>query len=240
VIVVSYGITKSGSTLAFEMAKAVLELNGSAQDRLADDLVTPGHNVNFVRGWTDERLRRLIGATEGQRVVIKTHTSPFALSADLVSDVIASGHLKVHVVFRDPRDMIVSMLDHGVKARMGSGPAFREIKTLDDAITRVGNQLPRLQAWGSFPSLRLQYEHFAFDPTFGPTVIADDFGVPVDASAVWAAVRARFTQMNEGLPERYKTDLWPEEIARIERAFPLYLELVKGNDLGWFGVPQCS
>ena len=236
-IVVSYGITKAGSSLAFEMAKAVLQQNGFAQERLPGDLVTPGQNVNFVPSWTDERLQRLVEVTEGRRVVVKTHTSPAALSADLVRRGIEEGHLKIHVVFRDPRDMVVSMLDHGFKARMESEPAFRDVKTIEDAIARVGVQLPRLRAWGELPSLRLQFEHFAFDPTFGPNAIAEDLGVPVDAGAVWNAVRERFTQKNEALPERYKVDLWPHEVDRVEKAFPLYLELIRGHDLGWFGAP---
>ena len=239
-IVLSYGLTKSGSTLAFEMAKAVLELNGHPQPLLPDDVITPGESVNFVRGWTDERLARMLEATAERRIVVKTHTGPFGISPGRVDEAITAGALKLHVVYRDPRDMIVSMLDHGVKSRRTGGVAFSEIETLEDAIARVGQQLYRLGAWGAHPSLKLQYERFAFHPTYGPQAIADDLGLPADPGEVWEIVNGRFTQRNEAVPERYKTALWPEETERIERAFPLYLELVRGNDLGWFGAPTCS
>ena len=237
-ILVSYGLTKSGSTLAFEIAKAVLELNGHSQARLTNDLVTEGHGINFVRGWTDEKLSALIDATRGQRVAVKTHTTAARLSPELVGHAIDAGELKIQVVYRDPRDMILSMLDHGARARaVPHDGAFRDVDTLDVAIERLGIQLYRLRRWGSYPSLKLQYEKFAFDPVGGPRMIADDLGLTADPAEVWEIATAHFTQRHVGRAGRYKDDLWPEEIERVERAFPLFLELVNGNDLGWFGPP---
>jgi hypothetical protein len=134
--------------------------------------------------------------------------------------------------------MILSMLDHGVRARtVPRAGAFREIETLDDAIRRLGVQLYRFRAWGAFPSLKLQYEDFAFDPVAGPQLIADDLEMTADPGEVWDAARRQFTQLYIGQAERYKADLWPDEIERIERSFPIFLELVAGRDLGWFGAP---
>jgi len=232
-IIISYGITKSGSTLAFEMAKAALELAGHPQDLLADDLV-PGYDINVVMAWSDEALLRLIDAAEGRRVAIKTHGALWGVNLDLVREKIASGDVKVHVVYRDPREMLISMLDHGVRARAGTDVAFRDTWTLDDAIRRLGVQIYWFTHWASLPALRLRYQDFAFDPTFGPRAIADDIGVDVDPARIWEIMNTRFTQKNEAVPDRYKTDLWPDELERIEKAFPLFLELVQGNDLGWF------
>ena len=39
----------------------------------------------------------------------------------------------------------------------------------------------------------------------------------------------RFTQKNVARPNRYATELWPDAAARIERAFPLFLDLVRGK-----------
>lgn len=236
-ILISYGITKSGSTLAFEMARAVLELNGFSQDRLGTDLVNDGHHINFVSGWTDDRLTRLVDAASGSRIAVKTHTDPYDLSTHLVQNLIAAGELRIHVVYRDPRDLILSMLEHAERARTSpTGPAFRGVRTLDQAIERLGVQLHRFRAWGQFPSLKLQYEEFAFDPVAGPTRIAEDFGLPADPERVWEMAREQFTQLNVGVAGRHMTDLSPDDCDRVERAFPLFLELVRGNDLGWFAA----
>src|SRR5262245_48678845 len=234
-ILISYGITKSGSTLAFEMARAVLELNGYRQHHLGDGIVNEGHHINFVSGWTDERLMRLIEAASGTRVAIKTHTDPYDLSTGDVQDLIDAGEVRIHVVYRDPRDLILSMLEHADRTRTSrSAPAFRQVHTLDHAIERLGVQLHRFRAWGRYPSLKLQYERFAFDPVVGPALIADDLRLPADPERVWQMVGDEFTQLNVGVAGRHATDLAPDDCRRIERAFPLYLELVQGNDLGWF------
>jgi hypothetical protein len=240
VIVISFGVNKSGSTLAFELAKAVLALNGYPQPRLGDDLVQEGHHINFVRQWTDDRLDRLLEATAGSCIVVKTHGGPFLLSSARLQEALDAGDIRIHVVYRDPRDTIVSMLESDVVARLrrSDDPSFRELRGVDDAITRVGARLEALRAWGSLPSLKLQFERFAFDRDTGPLLIAKDLGLSVDPDEAWATASEAFTQFNVGRAGRYQTDLWPDEIGRIERAFPLFLELIAGNDLGWFGPPQ--
>lgn len=236
-IVISYGLLKSGSTLAFEMTKAVLELNGNQQRRLPDGLVTEGQRVNFVRDLRDEDLERLVDATDGTTIAVKTHGTPELLSPGLVRSMLETGSLKIHVVIRDPRDIVVSMIDHSVRSRRNGSGAFSEIRSVDDAIARLAVQLDRMRRWGALSSLKLRYEEFAFDPVAGPSAISGDLGMPADPGAVWARAQASFTQRNVAQPERYRRELWPSEVERVERAFPLLLELVSVNDLGWFGSP---
>lgn len=236
-IVISYGIPKSGSTLAFEMAKAILEIDGSPQRRVDDKLLgQTEHGVNFVREWTDDRLGRLLEATRGSWLVVKTHAPPAYLSTDVVLDAIAGGELRIHVVFRDPRDTVVSMVDHGIRARQNNTRGFSTIRGIEDAIAGLSAHMEYFRRWGSYPSLKLAYEEFAFDPSVGPSRIADDLGVAVDPARVWEMVERRFTQRSVARPERYRTELWPDEITRIEQAFPLFLDLVRGRThVGWFG-----
>lgn len=237
-IVISFGIEKSGSTLAFEMAKAVAELHGSRQALLPRELVK-GHSEksNIGGGWTDDELVSLVKATHGTRIVVKTHHPPYRLSTERILELCDQGDLKIHVVFRDPRDTLLSMLDHD-RAHSRRTGAARELENLEAAITKLGTRLSGVREWGALPSLKLRYEEFAFDPTFGPTMIAEDLGLPTDPAAVWEIVGGRFTQKNVARPERYKTELSRDEIARIERAFPLYLDVVRGNPpAGWFARP---
>jgi hypothetical protein len=234
-IVISYGVEKSGSTLAFEMTKAVLELNGHVQLRLADGPVDPGPTINEVGPWTDERLARLVECTEGMKIVVRTHNPPYHLSTDRVLEHLGSGDLKIHVVYRDPRDTVVSMLDDAVRARASNERRHSDLFTVEDAIAKLAKRLRALRCWGWLPSLKLVYDDFAFDRVSGPQLIADDLGMTVDPDEVWRIVNSRWTRRNTARPERYRTDLWPDEVARVERAFPLFLELVRGNPcVGWF------
>jgi hypothetical protein len=234
-IVISYGIMKSGSTLAFKMTRAVLEQAGHLQDLLADAAVSHGGALNLVMGWSDETIDRLIEKTAGRVLALRTHGALWGVDLGRLRGHIASGDVRIHVVYRDPREIVISMLDHGVRSRGGDNDtSFRDTWTLDHAIRRLGVQVYWFTHWASLPCLELRYQDFAFDPTFGPVSIADDLELDVDPARVWETVNGQFTQKNEARPDRYKTDLWPEELERIERAFPLFLELVRGNDLGWF------
>jgi hypothetical protein len=139
------------------------------------------------------------------------------------------------VVFRDPSGLVLSMLDDGVRARALHEERHSDIRTVDDAIAQLGPRLRAVQRWGWFPSLKLLYDDFAFDRVRGPRLIADDLGVMVDPDEVWRMLNERPTRKNVGRPHRYNTDLWPDEVARIERAFPMFLELVRGHPCaGWF------
>ena len=233
-IVVSQGPTKSGTTLAFEMACATLELHGWPQRKLPDGVVTEGHHINFLDRWDDAALRTLVDETRGERIVVKTHGSP-ALSPALVDRLLAAGELRVHLVVRDPRDQVLSMLDAGRAARAEGSASFSQIETIDDALFEVHRQLARTRAWGSRASLRLVYDHFAFDRPSGPCLIAADLDVTPDVDGVWALVDGRFTQKNVARPRRYRSELEPAEAARIAAEFPdLITRVIEAGDLSWF------
>jgi hypothetical protein len=239
-IVVSYGVQKSGSTLAFEMLCAILELHGHRQEKLPGHLVSPTARVNQVGRWTDEILGELIERSRGTAIALKTHTSPPADCNARIRESLAMDELKIHVVYRDPRDTILSMIDDGVRARtLDRGTSHLDVRTVDDAITMLGPRLAHLRRWGGFPSLHLRYEDFAFEAVVGPRLIARDVGMDADPDYVWGVVQSKYTRRNVARVHRHVTDLWPEESARIERAFPMFLALVRGNPCaGWFEVPE--
>jgi len=140
-IVISHGLTKSGSTLAFEMTRAVLCLNGHAQPKLPDGLVTAGHHINFVHHFDDDRLSRLVEYTRNERIVVKTHGDPSRLTARTVVDCLRRGDLEIQGVVRDRRDTVLSLIDAGVRARTDGTESFSTIQGVDDGIALVRRHL---------------------------------------------------------------------------------------------------
>lgn len=233
-IVISFGVRKSGSTLAFEMAKAVLELNGHPQPKLADGLVEEGRPSNTVGRWTDERLARLVRVTEGTKIVIKTHGPPNRLTIGKLLGFVESGRVRIHVVYRDPRDAVLAILDHGARSRAENRQPLSQVVDVDDAIPILRKDVTKLRRWGMFPSLKLLYDDFAFDPEKWVARIAEDLGVSVDVDEAWKIVNDRETKKGVASPHRHREEMTPGDAARIAAALPDYLELTERNDPEWF------
>ena len=230
-IVIAYGVEKSGSTLGFEMAKAVLSLNGFEQVRLPDELVnTPPLEINQFGPCTAERIASLIEYTKDTWIVVKTHHPPQIPAIELLEHIDA-GDAKIQVSYREPRGHVLAMLDWYRERTEGR----ERVDTLEAAVKLLQRRLGNLRRWGSFPSLKLQYDEFAFDRVRGPKIIAEHLGVTVDPEEVWAIVNHASTKRNVARPHRYRTEMSARDLADVEAAFSEYLRLTDDHDLSWFG-----
>lgn len=214
----SYGVTKTGSTLAFELVRAILEQAGADQSRLPDGAVTPGHNINFFAGTVSDQVQRALEAAAGRGglVAVKTHGRPESGARAAAR----RGRLIGHVVFRDPRDIVLSMLDAGARAREAGARAFSEIVTLDDALRTLERQVSRMNAWLELPGMMpLLYDRFAFDLPRSIRQLAGQLGVEADPDAVMAVVETRFTQRNKAVPSRHEQEMDPADQRRVLERF---------------------
>src|ERR1700742_1538772 len=103
-LILCYGITKSGSTLAFELVKGMLKSTGHPQQRLSDDVVNPGHRVNYVQPLDRRRLNLLL-AEIGQRwIAVKTHAGFNDPLFPYLEQLVDEDKLRIMASYRDPRD----------------------------------------------------------------------------------------------------------------------------------------
>ena len=115
----SFGTPKSGSTLAFQLTKTMLEMAGIPQPRIANDAIKSVGGVNYVDrldGSAYDDLHQAVGA-QAHLIAIKTHSRLFPR----IEKLLASGKLIGHAVCRDPRDMALSMLDAAREGRSWGG-----------------------------------------------------------------------------------------------------------------------
>ncbi len=104
---------------------------------------------------TDDRLERLVEAADGAAIAVKTHRPPDLLTTGTLFRFLESGQLSIHVVYRDPRDTVLSILDHGARSRArGQGP-LSQIEDLEGAIELLAKDVGKLRRWGAFPALAL-------------------------------------------------------------------------------------
>ncbi len=215
----SYGMPKSGSTLAFELTRTMLELAGVPQIKIASGVTDPETTINFVDkldGEAFEKLREEAKAI-ARPTVIKTHSRLFPK----VEKFLKSGRVHGHAVCRDPRDMALSMLDAAREGRSwGCG-----FKTVADTETRLQRSIDMFTKWAESPNLMpIHYERLAFDTETVAAEIAAQLGITVDIqAAIEIATGTKFTQLNQGISQRWKTQMDPADARRLELRFKDYI-----------------
>jgi len=203
----SYGMTKTGSTLAFELVRSALDLCGFPQDRVPLDVVRPGAKHNFVNHISEQQLDALKQEAKkcGYPIALKTHTRP----DPCVVSAIQNGEAIAHASYRDPRDMALSMLDHGAKARAEGRDAFSELRSLAQVLQNIRHQHDSLTAWLRLPgTMPLYFEDTAFDTAKTARRILARLGLKLDPEVLADVVLTqRFTQKNKAQRQRYPTEM---------------------------------
>lgn len=216
---ISYGMWKSGSTYAFELTKAMFAQNGYPQPRLSDDAVEAGHHINFVRDWTGEQLKAIINEAEehGTIIVLKTHRSPSSSVIELLNSNLAFGH----AVYRDPRDMALSLLDAGSLARKTGNQAFSNIYSLDDAIKRIHSQIKIFNQWTALTNIEpISYSKITTDPLSLSNLISQQTGIsPYQLEDAERIKKSKFIQFNKGQQNRYKKEMSISQQEKVEKEF---------------------
>ena len=244
-IVLSYGMTKSGSTLAFELCKSVLQQRGFEQRRLPDSVVVPGHHINFINELSIPALRRAMEEVSSTEVIaIKVHAPVDAAEIQFIETAISHGQMKVQVNLRDPREICLSLVDAGTNARKKSQLAFSEIKSLDEAAKVASRQLVVCRRWGSITgALHLFYNEVAFDTPLAVRQMCADFAFQMFNDEELKIVLDRvfndaFTQRNKAVKDRYKDDLTLRQneflLEEFRGARAFIRRVCEQRDYSWF------
>jgi hypothetical protein len=247
-IVLSYGMLKSGSTLAFELCKSVLTQSKFVQRRLPDGVVTPGHHINFFEDTTVTTLSRTLDEVAPSEIIaIKTHSAIRPAEMQFVETAIAGGVMKVQVNLRDPREMCLSLVDAGARAREKKRQAFSEITNLETAAAIAERQLAVCRNWGSIRGATyLYYNEVAFETPVTVRQICDDLGLQMFDNdelevVIDRVVTEAFTQRNKAVKDRHKDELTVRQneylLEEIKGAKSFIRRVCEQRDYGWFARP---
>ncbi len=225
-IYISYGMRKSGSTLAFELTRALLEQNGFRQKRLSHQAVPGDASINFVHRLSAEQLERIESEARalGGPVVLKTHQPP----TPAVEAWLREGRIQGHCVYRDLREIALSTMDHGRRARASGDRAFANIHNLDDALHDIRRQVPHFLSWVRLPGIiPLYYDDVAFASQDTVRRLSEQTGLSGNPAKVERRVKSwRPTQYNKGVPGRAR-EMSPEDSARVLGEFrDFYAEFI--------------
>lgn len=138
-IVISAGMQKSGSAYIYNIINDLLIHSGFSDARFIkqkyslDDLMK-NHNNN-IGSLNKTNLIKLIKiAFKEKKFVVKTHEGPKSFLNLLMS----LGLAKTIYIYRDPRDVLLSAIDHGNKILLeGEDHTFAKMVNFDDALKNV-------------------------------------------------------------------------------------------------------
>jgi hypothetical protein len=233
-IYVSYGMWKSGSTLAFELTRAILEQNGYLQKPLSRSAVSIDGQINFVPELHAPQLEavELEARALGYPVALKTHASPTADAKAWA----AEGRIVGHCVYRDLREIALSLMDHGARSRAEGEASFAYVYDLDHAILCLYDQVPRFLDWVRLPGfMSLFYDEVAFDTRSVVDRLCKQLLLEADPAEVERIAKTeRFTQFNKGVPERYRamdTENSERILGEFKRFHEDYIELSRRREM---------
>ena len=229
-LVLCFGIQKSGSTLAFELVRGVLETAGFAQpflrnDRFKDGTAPEGAR-NFVEHIDRARIDELVQVIgPDRRIAVKTHSGFPAGIFPWLEDLQARREVQVIVSRRDPRDICLSLLDAGARSRRIGAGAFTELETLDDAAAYVGRRIARHRRWLALRgTLALDFDTVAYAPDAAIDAIETCLGVSGDhALAKKHAFEEADTRKNKARRDRHVDEMTAEQKAKMAETFAGFL-----------------
>lgn len=220
-IIISSGFPKSASTLLFLYTESLINSAGRTSGqklfrRYNKEGFTPHFGI-FNTAW-------YVFASMFGPVVIKTHAGPTFFIRVLIS----LGLAKAYYSVRDPRDAVLSALDHGLKARFvsnqtDSDKAFAPFKSMDDVLPAFAMHHNRFLAWKKYGrAVFPRYEDLMLHPETELDKIVKHIGIRSLSSHIAGTVK-HFAEnknstknFNKGDVSRYKSELSEQKIAALE------------------------
>jgi hypothetical protein len=210
---ISYGMAKSASSFAFQLAAGMANRITPQQKALA-------RLPEGLSGSYQANLATHINAIEAcvpveDMLVIKTHDP---LNQHILER-IRSGHFLASITIRDPYDIVVSLLDSGRRERRkpeaGQRPYFAEIHQLEDALRRVPSHMKCAEEWiahaGHLPHCEIiRYDELRTEPYAVADRIAVQMGIRNGAREVvdgYLADRSKIWEYNKGESGRGHTEI---------------------------------
>jgi hypothetical protein len=230
--ILSFGMQKSASSLltkyAIDLLRAVHPSTGQdAFEKLVSEDVIPGVGHFPWGGWEYKHDLLCDLAVRHGPFVLKSHG---ALTLP-VQRLIESG-AKPIVSIRDPRDIILSLIDHGAMERARGGTCFAEH-------TDVATTLPKVMEICAFAHIWLEselscvfrYQDLVLQPEVEIARLAGFIGIQVKQATIASLVdeeragRKKWqNRFNTGLPTRFREEMSQDDIKLCNDTLGFYIK----------------
>ena len=166
--VISVGMPKAGSAYFYKVTNDVLVASG----KVSADIIKKKYHLDWLMKWANNYIGYmffyklfifwLISIREGV-FVVKTHSPP-SLSTRLFHSL---GLVKIVYIYRDPRDVILSAIDHGRRIiDSGQSHTFAKYADFDGALKRTKRWVERWRRYNNIPNILIvRYEDLLSNPS---------------------------------------------------------------------------
>lgn len=236
--VVTGGMQKSGSSLLHVYAIGLItHLHGPDGQRAFEHWIEKGPvggSGSFPwEGWTEHVDQLESMANTHGPFVLKTHASFTALAAPL-----RGRDIKTVYSFRDPRDAVLSALDHGARSRANHDWPYADCVDVETTLSLVRDWCAAAVTWLDAPGVeRFRYEDVIQSREATVTRLAVHLGIPSPDKAARAVIEREKVQrapgknqFNKGLVCRWPDEMSAADLRRCEHVLGDYIAQM-GYDL---------
>ncbi len=252
-VIIQYGLAKSGSSFIFQILTDILQNRFRCWEdyqKNRNSFVPKEYHSDYIAIEGNE-LSELVSAVPlHEFFLFKTHDGYGGKQikeneakelSEKIKDWINDKELKVIATVRDPRDMCLSYLDHAEAYRRGEKDFFdNEIITPFDAVENVKNEYKVLSNWMRHNRIHwISYPQICNEPLRVLESIKKYIGLyNIDSTAYVEKLlenRNRIHQYNKGYVDRWKKELSKDDALRLstllEEELTQYNKLVKRSEM---------
>ncbi len=221
----SFGIPKTASTFGWALIKRIAILGGLDVRPLTSFAKGGHHREDYIDPVTEETLARVQEEIGDGCAVIKTHGGG---GTTIAARMVRENRSKVFISYRDLRDVSLSLIDHGARARKVGIKDHTDILKPEDALPLIKVGLERMDSWvRDCAPLMIPYNEICFDTPTTIRRVADRFGVAVSVGEVMDGFKHKekdIGQFNKGVIDRYKTEMNDNTSELFLKTFRSYYE----------------
>jgi Sulfotransferase domain len=214
-IIISSSLPKSGSTLVYNYQQDMVKL----ANRKSGQLQLQNYSFHgFIGVFNIKIIATLLYLNfRFGDLVVKTHSQP----TFLLKFLIFWGLAKATFCYRDPRDIILSAIDHGDRTRKGldSTGAYQEFYNVKDSIPVVKSWIKIWYGWLQVKKVFfIQYERLIEDRLTQLIELTAYLDFEIDKETLnllyekHEKLKNQAWNFNKGTIQRYKTEMSVEEV----------------------------
>lgn len=222
-IIISYGMPKSASTFAWMLLKDLMNLGGRQVVSLSSEAKGNQSIEDYVLEADAARLERIRLECGAGNVVVKTHSAETAFS-----DVALFFEAPiVFVQHRDPREIVLSLIDHGARSRSLGINDFAECRDVNSSLLTIDHAMNALFSWIEKRAAHVvSYNDLCFDTEVAIERIKTVLNVNVSTKDIMSrfSERSSIIQFNKGIRDRWKHELSHDDSQRIVARYKRYYD----------------